>query len=152
MLEGGRVVAIGRSQDLLDREPVGGATLLEGRVLDQDPDLALARVDTPAGVLLIPAQDIAAGAHVRVRIRCDDAMIATAGGELAIGALNVLPGVLVSLAPGDGPFEQARVRCGAAEIEVRTPRGFTRRAGVTSGDAVRLVLREASLSLTSGGA
>jgi len=146
MLEGGRVVAIGRSEDLLDREPAGGATTLEGRVIDHDPDLGLARVDTPAGVLRIPVQEIAEGAHVRVRINCADAMIAVAKGELVVGALNVLPGVLVSLAPGDGPFEQARVRCGEGEIEVRAPRGFMQRAGVSTGDAVRLVLREASLS------
>ncbi|AGT07422.1 molybdenum ABC transporter ATP-binding protein [Paracoccus aminophilus] len=113
MMQQGRVIYSGPVAEALSDAATGPAfglreagALLPGRIERIEPD-SMCRVATPAGALLLPAQNEPEGAEIRLRILAHEVILSLTPPE-GLSALNVLParvekvsGGFVELAVGE---------------------------------------------------
>lgn len=111
--------AIMQRLDLLPAEERGeGGAVLDTAVLRHDEAFGMTVLASAAGEIRVPLLAMPVGAPVRTRIRARDVMIAT---ELPTGlsALNILPGTIVAITPGEGPAVEVGIDCKGATILAR---------------------------------
>lgn len=116
LLRDGRVVAAGAPQDVLHRadtldpsEAAGAAAMFDAIVDHIDPD-GLAALDCALGRIWAPADELTAGARVRLQIFASDVLIATQK-PLALSALNVLEAKVATIAAQSPAVAQVELAC-----------------------------------------
>ena len=104
VLARGRIQAAGPTAEMLERFDLAPYTgrfeagvLVEGDVTGHDERLKLTAIDLHGATLTVPyAPDVAAGTHVRLRIRARDVALATQA-PTGLSIRNVLPGTIARL-------------------------------------------------------
>ncbi|MCW5238400.1 molybdenum ABC transporter ATP-binding protein [Verminephrobacter eiseniae] len=111
LLQAGRVLAQGRTEELLARLDLplahgdAAATVIEGRVLRHDAQDHIATVAFAGGqLLLVSPAARAAGAPIRLRVQARDVSLALAAARES-SILNILPATVAALAQ-DSPGQQ----------------------------------------------
>jgi molybdate transport system ATP-binding protein len=111
--------AIMQRLDLLPTEERGeGGAVLDTAVLRHDEAFGMTVLGSAAGEIRVPFLAMPAGAPVRLRIRARDVMIATEQ-PTGLSALNILPGTIVAIEPGEGPTVEIAVDCNGATVLAR---------------------------------
>ncbi|WP_027051167.1 molybdenum ABC transporter ATP-binding protein [Mesorhizobium erdmanii] len=125
MLAQGKVVATGPTEavmqrlDLLPAEERGeGGAVLDTRVLRHDEVFGMTVLGSAGGEIRVPRLAVKTGAPVRIRIRARDVMIATEK-PTGLSALNILPGTIVAIRPGEGPAVELGIDCNGATVLAR---------------------------------
>ncbi|MER8373050.1 molybdenum ABC transporter ATP-binding protein [Mesorhizobium sp. M1406] len=125
MLAQGHVIASGPTEavmqrlDLLPAEERGeGGAVLDTRVLCHDETFGMTVLGSAAGEIRVPRLAMKAGASVRIRIRARDVMIATEH-PAGLSALNILPGTITAMSPGEGPAVEVGIDCNGATVLAR---------------------------------
>lgn len=128
VLAEGKVVACGptgeimRRLDLLPAQERGeGGALLETTVARHDEAFGMTVLGSRAGEIRVSRLNMAVGAPVRLRIRARDVMIATVEPE-GLSALNVLPGTIAAIEPGEGTAVTVRIDCSGEAVMARITR------------------------------
>ncbi len=135
LLECGRVRATGTAVDLLTRLdlPLSGfddaTAVIKGVVAGHDETYHLTWIDTPAGRLAVPREDVAAGHHQRVQIHARDVSLAR-GAHHDSSILNILPAVVADTRECDRAQLLVRLRL---EDDQTLLARITRRSGVALG-------------------
>lgn len=111
--------AIMQRLDLLPAEERGeGGAVLDTKVLRHDEAFGMSVLGSAAGEIRVPLLAIAPGAPVRIRIRARDVMIATEQ-PTGLSALNILPGIIVAISPGEGPSVEVGIDCNGVTVLAR---------------------------------
>ncbi len=127
VIEKGRMIAGGATGTVMS-DPVAlralglreaGATIA-ARIVAHESD-GLTRLETSAGPLLLPRLDGAPGTWLRVRIMAHEVILARQAPK-GLSALNILPGTVIAVKPGDGPGAFVQVRLGQEVILARITR------------------------------
>ena len=158
VLSHGKVVASGptgtimQRLDLLPAEERGeGGAVLDTTVLRHDEAFSMTVLGSVAGEIRVPRLAVAVGAPVRVRIRARDVMIAT---ELPIGlsALNILPGTIIAIEPGEGPAVEVGINCKGATVLARITEQSRQTLKLRIGRKVFAVVKTVSFDHANTGA
>lgn len=125
-LQDGRVIRQGPAAEVLADPAVTPAgaraagAILSARVARHHPD-GLTELDAGGLPLLVPLLAAAPGARVRLRVAASEVMLATAR-PAGLSALNVLPGRVTAVRPGEGPGAIVSVATDAGAILARVTR------------------------------
>ncbi|MGE0500327.1 MAG: molybdenum ABC transporter ATP-binding protein [Rhizobiaceae bacterium] len=147
VMASGRVIASGPAASVLsrldvlpgeDRDEAG--SLIEMRVERHDEEDGLSVLSSRAGSWCIPLIEAQAGTAIRARIRARDVMIATQP-PAAISALNVQPGVVVDVIPGEGSEAAVTVDCSGDRIVARITRRSVNALELAPGRIVHVVVK-----------
>ena len=144
ILADGKCLAVGATEDVMSRadlKPATGrdeaGTLIETHVAAHEDDEALTKLSFDGGTLVVPRLDAAIGERVRVRVRARDVSVAlTRPADISI--LNILPGRIVAIDNGSGPFVDVRIAVGNAGT---AGTGSTGGTGVTTTLIARITRR-----------
>lgn len=126
-----------------------GATIA-ARITAQEAD-GLTRLETSAGPLLLPRLDAAPGTWVRVRIMAHEVILARAAPQ-GLSALNILPGTVIDVKPGDGPGAFVQVRLGRDTILARVTRRSVAALGLAPGVGCFAILKSMAVARDQVGA
>ncbi|RWD35262.1 molybdenum ABC transporter ATP-binding protein [Mesorhizobium sp.] len=111
--------AIMQRLDLLPAEERGeGGAVLDTAVLRHDEVFGMTVLGSAAGDIRVPLLAVPVGAPVRIRIRARDVMIAIEQ-PTGLSALNILPGTIVVIKPGEGPTVEIGIDCNGATVLAR---------------------------------
>ncbi|WP_311199726.1 molybdenum ABC transporter ATP-binding protein [Jannaschia sp. M317] len=150
LMRDGRVTRAGAVGDLLaDPEvaamlgPSQAGAMVEGRVAGQADGLAA--VETPLGVLRVAGVQAVAGTSVRIRIRAEDVLIATAA-PTGLSARNVLPVTIASVHRGGGPGAMLRLEAGGGALLSRVTLQAVAELGLVPGRQVWAVLKTSGVA------
>ena len=158
MLAQGKVVASGptgtimQRLDLLPAEERGeGGAVLDTTVLRHDEAFGMTVLGSAAGEVRVPRLAVALGSPVRIRIRARDVMIAT---ELPTGlsALNILPGTIIAIEPGEGPAVEVGINCNGATVLARITEQSRQTLKLGLGRKVFAVVKTVSFDQANTGA
>ncbi len=147
LMKDGRIEATGTASEVL--RGLGGemreaASVLSGTVEEVDQVHRLARVQTGAGALLVPAEQAQVGKTVRVLVPARDVMIATVKPE-GLSALNILSGTVERIdADGEGMIG-VRIICGSETVLARITAFSGGVLGLAPGQAVFAAIKTAAL-------
>ncbi|UVK36296.1 molybdenum ABC transporter ATP-binding protein [Mesorhizobium sp. AR10] len=115
----GPTEAIMQRLDLLPAEERGeGGAVLDTKVLRHDEAFGMSVLGSLAGEIRVPRLAMSVGAPVRIRIRARDVMIATEQ-PAGLSALNILPGTIIAISPGEGPAVEVGIDCNGATVLAR---------------------------------
>ncbi|MEQ8341906.1 MAG: molybdenum ABC transporter ATP-binding protein [Marinovum algicola] len=140
VIDRGQVLRDGPTEDILfDPRALRGMGLREAgatltaRIDGQEGD-GLTRLRSAGGPLWLPRISGTPGDLVRVRIMAHDVMLARRRPE-AISALNVIPGVIESLLPGDGPGALVTLTVGDEVLLARITQRSVQAMGLAVGQS-----------------
>jgi molybdate transport system ATP-binding protein len=162
LLSDGRVEAVGPVPEImarLDLAPMTGrfeaGAVLETRVAGHDEAAGLTRLAAGASedeTFRVLKLDLPVGAHVRVRVRARDVILAT-GRPVGLRALNILAGEVVELAPeADGPAVDVRLALPGGQILLsRITRRSAADLGIVPGRRVYAIVKTVALDRRSLG-
>ncbi|MBE1283354.1 MAG: molybdenum ABC transporter ATP-binding protein [Rhodobacteraceae bacterium] len=149
-LEGGKVLRQGAAVEVLGDPmftPTGvravGA-ILEARVRAHHPD-GLTELDANGVPLFLPRVSQTVGAQVRVRIAAQEVMLAKTRPE-GLSALNILPGTIEVIRPGDGPGMIVSVRTQAGPVLARITRRSADALGLAPGVFCHAVVKTVAIA------
>lgn len=158
MLAQGKVVASGPTEavmqrlDLLPAEERGeGGAVLDTKVLRHDEVFGMTVLGSAAGEIRVPRLAMITGAPVRVRIRARDVMIATET-PTGLSALNILPGTIVAISPGEGPTVEVGIDCNGATVLARITEQSRQALKLGLGGKVFAVVKTVSFDRANTGA
>ncbi|MBE3639995.1 molybdenum ABC transporter ATP-binding protein [Mangrovicoccus algicola] len=152
-LENGRVLRQGSAAEVLGDArvmPTGvrsAGAVIEAVLHAHHPD-GLSELDAAGIALFLPCIDRAPGARIRLRIAAQDVMLATARPQ-DISALNLLPGTVAAVLPGQGPGAMVTVDTAAGRILARITGRSARALGLAPGVPVWAVIK--SVAVAPGG-
>lgn len=151
MLESGRVRAAGpAAQVLADPQIAPGfgrheaGAIVTATLAGTEPD-GLARIETAAGPLWLPAVAAPAGSLLRLRVLARDVMLATTRPE-GLSALNILPVTVTGLAADGDSDMLVSVALGDQPLLARITRRSVGRLGLAPGQAVFALLKSVALA------
>jgi molybdate transport system ATP-binding protein len=150
VLENGRVIRQGAAAEVLGDPavtPMGArdaGALLSARVVRHHAD-GLTELEAGGCALLLPRLPQAVGEAVRVRIAAQDVMLARTRPE-GISALNVLPGVIRQIRPGEGPGVMVALDTAAGRILARITHRSARALELTEGADAHAVIKTVSVA------
>lgn len=129
VLRDGCSVEQGSVFDLLTRlgtdiSPVGA--VLEAKVQAHRPADGLTVLSFDGGQLIVSRIARPEGAHVRIRVRAEDIMLAREEPRV-ISANNVLPARVAAIRQDDGPQAEVQLACGASQLVARITRASVAR-------------------------
>ncbi|EAR50089.1 molybdate ABC transporter, ATP-binding protein [Oceanicola granulosus HTCC2516] len=149
-LSDGRVVGQGPALEVLGDPmvtPTGvrdvGA-VLEARLVAHHPD-GLSELEAGGLPLLLPRVAGAAGRRLRVRIAAQDVILSRARPE-GLSALNILPGTVDAIRPGDGPGALVSLRTPAGTLLARVTRRSAQALGLAPGVACHAVVKTVAIA------
>jgi molybdate transport system ATP-binding protein len=155
VLDAGRVVASGPTAqilqrlDLLPEEDQGeGGAILDMRVASRDPAFGMATLASGLGEIHVAGLDAGVGSNVRLRIRARDVLVATERPQ-GLSALNILPGTVLAVGAGDGPFADVRIDCNGQTVTARITRHSASLLGLAPGLAVFAVVKSVTFDRTN---
>ena len=141
VFEQGSVVADGPLQDVLvrtDVRAVGGehaGSVIEGKVTGQDEADGLTQLGFSGGAGLVPAEPVASGTRLRLRIKAADVSLCrTRPKDTTI--LNILPARIESIETASGSSTLIRLRLGDDRIVARVTRRSARELDLREGEDV----------------
>ncbi|MEL6980359.1 MAG: molybdenum ABC transporter ATP-binding protein [Pseudomonadota bacterium] len=155
-MERGRAIRVGPAETLLADPslfPLFGrreaGVMLEGRVAADPPDEALrdeglTAIETGGGLLYLARTDLAPGATLRLRVRAQDVMIASAPVE-GLSALNQLQATVAAIGEGGGAMVEVALLCGDQRLLARITKRSLRRLGLSPGAPCVAILKAAAL-------
>ncbi|MER9966907.1 molybdenum ABC transporter ATP-binding protein [Mesorhizobium sp. M0060] len=144
--------AIMQRLDLLPAEERGeGGAMLDTAVLRHDEVFGMTVLGSLAGEIRVPLLAAPVGAPVRVRIRARDVMIATEQ-PVGLSALNILPGAIVAIEPGEGPTVEVGIDCNGATVLARITEQSRQTLGLRLGRKVFAVVKTVSFDRANTGA
>lgn len=156
VMEAGRVQRIGPAREVLSDPgavpalgPREAGSVLRARLVGQDAD-GLTRLETSAGMLLLPKVDLPLGAELRVRIAAQDVIVARQRPE-GISALNILPAEVVALHLGSGPGAVVQLRAGGELLLARLTRRSAEALALAPGLPVFAVLKSVAVAQSDVG-
>jgi len=158
VLAQGKVVAAGPTNaimqrlDLLPAEERGeGGAVLDTRVLRHDEAFGMSVLGSAVGEIRVPRLARPAGASVRLRIRARDVMIATEQ-PAGLSALNILPGTVVAISPGEGPSVEVGIDCNGVTVLARITEQSRQALKLQLGSKVFAVVKTVSFDSANTGA
>ncbi|MER9326228.1 molybdenum ABC transporter ATP-binding protein [Mesorhizobium sp. M0488] len=158
MLAQGKVLASGPTEavmqrlDLLPAEERGeGGAVLDTKVLRHDEAFGMTVLASAAGEIRVPRLALMVGAPVRIRVRARDVMIATER-PVGLSALNILPGTIVAISPGEGPTVEVGVDCNGATVLARITEQSRHALALRLGGQVFAVIKTVSFDRANTGA
>lgn len=138
--------------DLLPAEERGeGGAVLDTKVLRHDEAFGMTVLGSAAGEIRVPRLAVATGAPVRIRIRARDVMIATER-PAGLSALNILPGIIVAISPGEGPTVEIGIDCNGATVLARITEQSRQALKLHLGGKVFAVIKTVSFDRANTGA
>ncbi len=153
----GRVAHVGSVEDVMGRIELRGllgrfegGAVIEARVVEQDLDTGLARLEFAGGSLYAADVEALAGERVRVRIRARDVSLARTRPE-GLSILNVLPGRIVALGVESGSSVDVQLDIGGAALISRVTRKSVADLRLAPGVAVYALVKAVSLDRRSVG-
>ena len=153
LLAGGRTEAVGTVEDVLGRMDLAAWTGRDdaGSVFSAEVGVADGDGLTPlvfsGGVLHVPAAGLAPGRRVRVRIHARDVALAL-DRPARISVLNVFPGTIAEVTPGDGPEVNVLVNVGVP-LWARVTRRSAADLGITPGREVFALVKAVAVDRAS---
>lgn len=150
-MQAGRVTAHGPVADMLTRSELQGLSgrfeagaILQGVVVDHDPDLHLTGLDVGGLRFEMPAIDAAVGQALRLRVRARDVTLATQRPK-GISTRNVHEGRILKLMPeADTAFAEVLVDLGPAQVQARITRAAVADLGLVQGGPVFALIKSVS--------
>ncbi|MEO1000724.1 MAG: molybdenum ABC transporter ATP-binding protein, partial [Pseudomonadota bacterium] len=149
-LEAGRVVAVGPAAEVLGDPMVtpvgarGAGAVLSARVRTHHDD-GLSELDAGGIPLFLPRVPQAPGARLRVRIAAQEVILSRQPPE-GLSALNILPGEVEAVRPGDGPGAIVSLRTPAGRILARVTRRSVAALGLTPGAACHAIVKSVAIA------
>ena len=111
----------------------------------------LTELDAGGVALLLPRLALAPGAMVRVRIAAHDVMLARSRPE-GLSALNILPGTVREVRPGEGPGAIVALDTPAGRVLARVTRRSAAAMALAPGVAIWAVVKTVSVAPADIGA
>jgi len=130
------------STSAIERYEVG--SLIDARVVAQDPRHHLTTLSFEGGELIVPALAAQPGDRVRARVRARDVSLAV-GRPAGISILNVLPGVVAKIRITEGAAVDVDVAVGKAMLTARITRRSLEELGIRDGLHVHALVKAVSL-------
>src|SRR5690606_8383853 len=128
LMSEGRVLATGPVRDMMSRPELRpylgrheGGAMIEARVVAQDLESGLARLEFSGGSLEIPDIEALPGETVRIRVRARDVSIALARPS-GLSIRNILAGTIVSLREEEGSSLDVSLDLGGTALIARITR------------------------------
>ena len=154
LIRDGRIVLAGPVYDVLT-DPAAlpflgvneAGAILQARVQRHDAD-GLSVLESSAGTLFVPKVRAEIGADLRLRIRAQDVILATAPPK-GLSARNVLPAVIEALERGRGPGVAVVLRLGDQKILARITERARAELSLEPGQAVFAILKSMAVSRTA---
>ena len=150
VLADGKVAASGPAARIMQRldllpgdERGEGGALIDAAVSRHDEAFAMTVLASGAGEIRVPRLDLAVGAPVRLRIRARDVMIATERPH-GLSALNIMPGTIDMVEPGEGGAVEVRIDCGGTPVLSRVTRQSREALDLKPGRKVFAVVKTVS--------
>jgi molybdate transport system ATP-binding protein len=149
-LDAGRVVAQGPAAEVLGDPgvlPAGAreaGALLTARVARHHDD-GLTELDAAGLALFLPRVAKAPGATLRVRIAAHDVILSRARPE-GLSALNILPGTVREVRPGEGPGAIVALDTAAGRVLARVTQRSAAALGLAPGVAVHAIVKTVSVA------
>ena len=151
-LSDGRVVRQGPTAEILadpDAFPLMGrqeaGSILTTTLVRHDPEDGLSELAFSGGSLVTPLIDAPPGAHLRVRIRARDIILARSAPE-ETSALNILPATVHQIGSQDGAIVDIQVRCGSDDLLARITRRSLNRLGLEVGTPCYAILKSIAVA------
>lgn len=152
LMNDGAVTASGPVEEVLSRfdlrdliDPADGGTVLSARAGAKDPEDSLLTLQTAAGPLFVPANDVSEGTEVHVRIRGRDVAIALKRPE-RISVLNVFAGTVISLeAVSAAQVDVLLALDGDVTLWARITRRSARELGLEPGTAAFALIKAVAI-------
>lgn len=155
-LDAGRIVAQGPAAEVLGNPAVlpAGAreagAVLTARVVRHHAD-GLTELDANGIRLFLPRVAEAPGSGLRVRIAAHDVMLSRSRPE-GLSALNILPGVVHEVRPGDGPGAIVALDTPAGRILARITRRSAGALALSPGAEAHAIIKTVSVAPSDIGA
>ncbi|MBV0913707.1 molybdenum ABC transporter ATP-binding protein [Anianabacter salinae] len=149
-IEGGRVIAQGPAAEVLGDPailPAGAreaGAVLTARVAAHHDD-GLTELDAGGIPLFLPRVALAPGSLLRVRIAAHDVILSRERPE-GLSALNILPGRVQDVRPGDGPGAIVALDTAAGRVLARITRRSAEALGLRAGMDVHAVVKTVSVA------
>jgi molybdate transport system ATP-binding protein len=149
-LEGGRVMAQGSVADVLGDPAVLPTGVREaGAVLTayvaRHHDDGLSELDAKGIALFLPRVAQAPGAMLRVRIAAHDVILSRTRPE-GLSALNILPGTVKEIRPGDGPGAIIAIDTQAGRLLARITRRSAAALRLAPGETVYAIVKSVAVA------
>ena len=151
VLENGQVARAGPAEEVLSDPGLARqiglretGAVLSAKVTRHHAD-GLTELAVSAGRLFLPRIDLAPGAATRVRILAHDVILSRTAPE-GLSALNILPGTVADLRPGEGPGMIVQIRTGQDRLLARITRRSAVALGLAPGAEVYAVIKTVSVS------
>ena len=155
LLSDGKVAAVGPISEImqrLDLFPLTGraeaGAIVEATVERHDDQFGLTELRSRAGIWKLPRLDAPIGAHLRLRVRARDVMLAKSA-PTDLSALNVLPGIVSAIGAHDGPIVEIRLDCSGEALIARLTRYSVERLGLARGTPVFALVKSVALDRRS---
>ncbi|MDO6730066.1 ATP-binding cassette domain-containing protein [Marinovum sp. 2_MG-2023] len=140
VIDNGQVLRQGPTQDILF-DPValrgiglrGAGATLTARLEAQEAD-GLTRLQAASGPLWLPRISGAVGDVVRVQIMAHD-VILSRNAPVDVSALNIIPGVIDTIVPGDGPGAIVTLQVGSELLLARITQRSVQTMGLAPGQS-----------------
>ena len=157
LMSEGRVLGAGPVREMTSRVELRpylgrheGGAVIEGRVVGQDLESGLARVEFDGGALEIPDVEALPGEAVRIRVRARDVSLALAR-PTGLSIRNILAGTVASLGDGEGTSLDVRLDLGGTPLIARITRKSAHELGLRPGLAVFALVKSVSIDRRSMG-
>ena len=118
--------------------------MLTARVVAHHAD-GLSELEAGGISLFLPRVAQPAGSMLRVRIAAHD-VILSRGRPEGLSALNILPGTVTEIRPGDGPGAIVALETAAGRVLARITRRSADTLGLTAGMPVHAVVKTVSVA------
>ena len=148
-LENGRVAGQGPAIEVLGDPMVTPAgaraagALLEATVVTHHPD-GLSELDAGGVRLFLPRVRHDPGSRIRVRVAAQEVILSRKKPE-GLSALNVLPGTVEMVRPGDGPGAIVSVRTPAGRVLARVTQRSAEALGLAEGVACHAIVKTVAI-------
>ena len=149
-LEDGRVAAQGPAVEVLGDPmvmPTGvraAGSLLQATVVTHHAD-GLTELDAGGIPLFLPRIGHAPGSRIRVRIAAQEVLLSRHRPD-GLSALNILPGTVEQLRPGDGPGTIVSVRTPAGRVLARVTRRSAAALGLEPGVECHAIVKSVAIA------
>jgi molybdate transport system ATP-binding protein len=157
LMSEGRVVATGAVREMTSRVELHphlgrheGGAVIEARVVGQDLESGLARLEFGGGALEVPDVEALPGEAVRIRVRARDVSIALSRPS-GLSIRNVLAGTIVGLADEEGPSLDVSLDLGGTPLIARITRKSAWELGLKPGLPVYALVKSVSIDRRSVG-
>jgi molybdate transport system ATP-binding protein len=151
VMEGGKTVAAGPALELFGRPELSGilggdkaGSLIEGVVEALEPEFGLARVAVEGEVVEVPANGLAKGQHVRLRVRASDVAIAAVH-PAGLSVRNIIPCVVESVTAASGAYCEIGLVVGRQRLQARITQKSRAELGLAVGQRVFALLKAVSV-------